>query len=88
MSNSIQGVGILMLIIGIFIMFSSLQEAMISFYQVLILGGMFFGLGIIVCSIGILNNSIKKQTDALVAQTDFFLEKSTKLLDQKDKDGL
>ncbi|MBT4327815.1 MAG: hypothetical protein HOD60_13075, partial [Candidatus Nitrosopelagicus sp.] len=59
MSNSIQGVGILMIVIGIFIMFSSLQQAMISFYQVLILGGIFFGMGIIVCSVGILNNSIK-----------------------------
>ena len=75
MSNSIQGVGILMIVIGIFIMFSSLQQAMISFYQVLILGAMFFGLGIVVCSVGILNNSVKKQTEILSDSLDEIIKK-------------
>jgi hypothetical protein len=75
MSNSIQGVGIVMILIGIFTMFSSLQQAMISFYQVLILGAMFFGLGIVVCSVGILNNSIKKQTEILNNSLDKIIKK-------------
>jgi hypothetical protein len=64
-----------MIVIGICIMGSSLQQAMISFYQVLILGAMFFGLGIVVCSVGIMNNSIKEQTEFF---TDRFDKKEEK----------
>jgi|Marorgknorr_s2lv_3_1036020.scaffolds.fasta_scaffold35356_1 predicted membrane channel-forming protein YqfA (hemolysin III family) len=70
MSNGIQGVGCVMVCIGIFIMISSLQEAMIVFYQALILGAMFFGLGIVVYSVVILNNSIKKQTEFFIDRFD------------------
>jgi hypothetical protein len=75
MSGSIQAVGGVMIAIGLFIMFSSLQQAMISFYQVLILGAMFFGLGIVVCSVGILNNSVKKQTEILSDSLDEIIKK-------------
>jgi hypothetical protein len=42
---------------------------------VLILGAMFFGLGIVVCSVGIMNNSIKEQTEFF---TDRFDKKEEK----------
>ena len=49
-----------MVILGILIMFAGLEEMKILAYQILILGAMFFGLGVVVISVGVLNNSIKK----------------------------
>jgi hypothetical protein len=60
MSNALFVVGTLMVFIGLFIMFAGLEEAAIIAFQIVILGAIFFGLGIVVISIGVLNNSIKK----------------------------
>ena len=46
-----------MVILGILIMFAGLEEMKILAYQILILGAMFFGLGVVVISVGVLNNS-------------------------------
>ena len=58
MSNALFVVGTLMVFIGLFIMFAGLEEAAIIAFQIVILGAIFFGLGIVVISIGVLNNSI------------------------------
>ena len=75
MSNGIQFGGAVMILVGILIMMNSLDQPLISFYQVLILGAMFFGLGIVVCSVGILNNSIKKQTELFINKIENDLKK-------------
>ena len=75
MSDILKGVGSLMIIIGILIMLGSLDEARIVFYQVVILGAIFFGLGIVVMSVGILNSSIKEQTTFLSDRLDKVIKK-------------
>ena len=80
MSNTLLGVGGVMVVIGIFIMIAGQDEIALVAYQIIILGAMFFGLGVVVISVGILNNSI-------IAQTEFqthFTETFAKYLKRRD----
>ena len=52
--------GIIMIVAGIMIIAVSLEVSPIVAYQIMILGSMFFGLGVVVVSIGILNSSIRE----------------------------
>ncbi len=79
-SNALLGVGGIMVVIGLLIMFSGSEQMALVAYQVIILGAMFFGLGVVVISVGVLNNSIKNQTES---QT-HFTETFAKYLKQKD----
>ena len=52
--------GLIMIGVGIMIIGASLEAAPIVAYQIMILGSMFFGLGVVVISIGTLNSSIRE----------------------------
>ena len=60
MSNALYIVGTLMVFLGLFIMFTGLEEAAIIAFQIVILGAIFFGLGVVVISIGVMNKSLEK----------------------------
>ena len=60
MSNALFIVGVLMVFLGLFIMFTGLEEAAIIAFQIVILGAIFFGLGVVVISIGVMNKSLEK----------------------------
>ena len=80
MSNTLLGVGGVMVVIGIFIMIAGQDEIALVAYQIIILGAMFFGLGVVVISVGILNNSIIKQTEF----QEHFVETFAKYLKHRD----
>ena len=56
----IQIMGVIMLVVGIMIIMISFQDTGMFAIQIMILGSMFFGLGIIVISLGIMNKSINE----------------------------
>ena len=69
-----------MVVLGLLIMVGGLDAAPIVAYQIMILGAMFFGLGVVVISVGVLNNSINNQTKF---QTEFG-ESFAKFLKKRD----
>ena len=60
MSNVLYIIGAIMVFMGLYIMSSGLEQAAIIAYQIVILGAIFFGLGVVVISIGVMNKSLEK----------------------------